>query len=189
MMDWEFDILYALQSIRNPILDSVMITFTKLGDAGILWIAIAAGLMFTKKYRKCGVAMILSLLVSLITCNFVLKNLVMRDRPCWIDNAILLLIDNPNDYSFPSGHTYASVVSAYTIYLYHKNAGRLALGVASIIALSRLYLFVHFPTDVAVSVILAVITAIVVVATVNKYYDFIIESIKELHTSTCKRTK
>ena len=188
-MDWEFDILYALQSMRNPILDSVMITFTRLGDAGVLWIAIAVGLLFTKKYRKCGVAMTLSLLVSLITCNFVLKNLVMRDRPCWIDNTILLLIDNPSDYSFPSGHTYASVVSAYTIYLYHKNAGKVSLGVASVVALSRLYLFVHFPTDVVASIILSIITATVVVVIVNKYYDFVIESIKELRAPTHKRTK
>lgn len=179
-MSWEFDILYALQSIRNPILDFIMVDITRLGDAGLFWILAALIFLLRKNTRACGVAMLLSLAISLMTCNVVLKNLVMRDRPCWIDESVTLLLTRPTDYSFPSGHTFASVVSAVTILQYNKVAGRLALLIAGLITLSRLYLFVHFPTDVLASVILAVITARVVVYFVNKYYDDIGDTIRQM---------
>lgn len=150
----EFDILYWFQSIHNGILDPIMVAFTSLGNAGMLWIALSIILACTKKYRKVGFTMAIGLILSLIMCNGVMKNLVARQRPCWIDPSVQLLVKIPTDFSFPSGHTSASFAAAVAIFLYHKKAGIAALVLASIISVSRLYLFVHFPSDVLVSVIL-----------------------------------
>ena len=150
----EFDILYWFQSIHNSILDPIMVGFTKLGDAGMIWILLSILFMCTKKYRKCGVTMMLALVFSLVMCNGFMKNLVARDRPCWIDPTVQLLIKIPSDFSFPSGHTSASFAAAVAIFMYHKREGIAALILASLIAVSRLYLFVHFPTDVLTSLIL-----------------------------------
>lgn len=172
-MSWEFDILYAFQSIRNPVLDMIMVEITEMGDAGKFWILLSIGYLFGKKTRKCGVTMLLSLGIMILFGNVVLKNIFMRERPCWIDQSIALLIANPHDYSFPSGHTYSSVAAASVMYCYDKLSGFIALVVAALIAISRMYLFVHFPTDVLASCILGIVTALLSVDLVNKYYDSI----------------
>jgi len=150
----EFDILFWFQSISNHVLDTIMIGFTNLGNGGMLWILLSLMFLCTKKYRKCGITMGIALILSLIFCNGIMKNLVARSRPCWVDTSVHLLIKNPTDYSFPSGHTSASFAAAVAIFMYHKKAGIVALIVAANIAISRIYLFVHYPSDVLVSLIL-----------------------------------
>ena len=144
----EFQILYYINQVHNPILDKIMIALTNLGDAGILWIVIAIILLFMKKTRKCGILMLISMAIGLIIGNGILKNLIQRSRPCWIDTNIPLLIPNPTDYSFPSGHTLASFEAAIMILLHNKKWGIPAIIIATLIAFSRMYLFVHFPTDI-----------------------------------------
>jgi len=172
----EFDILYWFQSISNHMLDSIMIGFTNLGNGGMLWILLAAIFLCTKKYRKCGITMTIALLLSLIICNGIMKNLVARPRPCWVDTSVHLLIKNPTDYSFPSGHTSASFAAAVAIFMYHKKIGIVALIIAANIAISRIYLFVHYPSDVLVSLILGclygVIAYFAVKALCNRYAKF-----------------
>lgn len=150
----EFEILYAINNLRNPILDKIMIAITSLGNAGLIWIGIAVGLLFVKKTRKCGILMLISLALGLIIGNGFLKNVIARGRPCWIDENIKLLIPNPHDYSFPSGHTLASFEAAVMIYLHNKKWGIISLILAVAIAFSRMYLFVHFPTDILAGMIL-----------------------------------
>ena len=150
----EFEILYAINNLHNPILDKIMIAITSLGNAGLLWIGIAVGLLFVKKTRKCGILMLISLTLGLIIGNGVLKNVIARARPCWIDENIKLLIPRPEDYSFPSGHTLASFEAAVMIYLHNKKWGIISLILAVAIAFSRMYLFVHFPTDILAGIIL-----------------------------------
>ncbi len=158
----ELSILYAINNIHNEILDTIMITLTNLGDNGIFWIMLAMLLLFHKKTRKCGIFMLVSMLVGLIIGNGIIKNLVARQRPCWIDETINLLILNPHDFSFPSGHTLASFEAAITIFLFNKKWGIPAIILAILIGFSRLYLFVHFPTDVLGGAILGTIIAITV---------------------------
>jgi len=150
----EFEILYAINNLHNPILDKIMIAITSLGNAGLIWIGIAVGLLFGKKTRKCGILMLISLALGLIIGNGFLKNIIARERPCWIDENIKLLIPRPDDYSFPSGHTLASFEAAVMIYLHNKKWGIISLILAVAIAFSRMYLFVHFPTDILVGMIL-----------------------------------
>lgn len=151
----EFEILYAINNLHNPILDKIMIALTTLGDAGIFWIIIAIVLICIKKTRRCGILMLLSMITGLILGNGILKNIIARSRPCWIDPNISLLIPNPEDFSFPSGHTLASFESAIMIFLHNKKWGAVALIIATLISFSRLYLFVHFPTDILGAIVLA----------------------------------
>lgn len=158
----EFEILYAINNLHNPILDKIMIVITNLGDAGLIWIGVAIILLFMKNTRKCGALMLVSMLVGLIVGNGILKNLIARERPCWLDRSIPLLIPEPHDYSFPSGHTLASFEAAVMIYLHNKKLGIFSFVIAVLIAFSRMYLFVHFPTDVLCGAALGTLISIFV---------------------------
>ena len=178
-MNWEFDFLYFLQELHSPVLDKLMVALTVLGDAGLIWIILAVVLLFTKKYRKYGVSMALALVIMLVFGNGVLKNIFMRERPCWIDTSVGLLIENPHDYSFPSGHTYSSIAAATAILFRNKKAGAAAMVLAVLIAFSRMYLFVHFPTDILASLFLGVLTALLAHWLTEKYYDRVIQKISK----------
>ncbi len=158
-----------------PFLDTVMPAITLLGDAGIFWIALAALCLFFPKYRKMGLSMGISLLIGVLLCNVTLKPLVGRIRPYdyqWevFRKEIPLLIAAQHDFSFPSGHTIASFEAAVAITLHSKKLGIPALVLASLIAFSRLYLYVHYPTDVLASVILGTGIAFLGTWLVNKGY-------------------
>lgn len=155
----EFSFLYALQEINNAVLDPIMIVVSTLGNSGFIWIVITVILAFTKRYRECAMVMAIALLLSLLLCNITLKNLVQRDRPFWIDDQVILKIKAPKEYSFPSGHTFSSFAAAVVLFVYNRKIGIAALALALTIAFSRLYLFLHFPTDVLASVVLGSATA------------------------------
>ncbi len=164
----EFDILYSINSIHTDILDSIMIFITYLGEKGIFWMAIAAILLFNSKTRKCGIFMLISMAIGLILGNGIIKNLVERPRPYWIDENIKLLIPGLTDYSFPSGHTLASFEAAIMIFLFNKKLGIIAIIIAILVGISRMYLFVHFPTDVLAGALLGTIISIAVYYIGNK---------------------
>ena len=150
---------WIAENLHCPFLDRLFPIITMLGDAGIFWIAIAVVLMFLPKYRKTGIAMGGALLMGVVLCNLILKPWVARMRPFdyqleFFNKQISLLIATPHDYSFPSGHTIASFEGAGVLLLNHKKLGIPAMILASLIAFSRLYLYVHYPTDVLASVIL-----------------------------------
>ena len=160
-MAWEFDFLYALQKLHNPILDEFMTFVSILGNSGVFWIGVAIVLLLIPKYRKCGGQMALAMLLTFIIGNVILKNLIARDRPCWIDETVPLLLNCPHDYSFPSGHTMNGITAALTLLFYDKKLGIPALVLAIRIAFSRLYHFVHFPTDVLAGVVVGIFSAVV----------------------------
>ena len=132
---------------------------THLGDGGILWIALAVILLCLPKYRKTGFAMSAALLMGLLICNLWLKPWIGRLRPfdyqlqCY-NRLIHLLIEAPTDFSFPSGHTIASFEAATVLLIRPKKWGIMAMVLAALIAFSRLYLYVHYPTDVLFSIVL-----------------------------------
>lgn len=107
--------------------------------------------------------MLASILIGFFLGNVVLKNLAARPRPCWLDQTVPLLVRMPKDYSFPSGHTLVSFEGAVTIFLFNKKWGIPALLLAVLIGCSRLYLFVHFPTDVLAGAVLGSVIAWLVV--------------------------
>ena len=152
ILDWIASHLWC------PFLDAAMPIITHLGDGGIFWIALALIFLCLPKYRKTGLTMGLALLFGLILCNLLLKPLVGRIRPFDYQllqgNVIHLLIDAPKDFSFPSGHTIASFEAATVLLIRHRRFGAPAMVLAALVAFSRLYLYVHYPTDVLASVLL-----------------------------------
>lgn len=166
---WPFDftVLNHLQEIRTNFLDFFFTTITHLGDAGLFWIGLGLLLCFFVKTRKSGSTMLLALIFGAVVCNIFLKNIVARPRPYTIeewsvikDAASELLIGVPHDWAFPSGHTTSSFAAATALFCYHKKSGIVALVLAVLIAFSRLYLYVHYPTDVIAGMLIGICVGI-----------------------------
>lgn len=168
----ELSILHGIQELHNGFLDSVMLFFSSIGNGGMVWIILSLVFLVTKKYRRCGIGMAISLVAMLVIGNIFLKNLIARPRPCWVDQSVTLLIPNPKDYSFPSGHTFAAFAAAFTIFLYHRKEGILALAAAGVIAFSRMYLFVHYPTDILGGMVLGIFISIVVYKLMERFLPY-----------------
>ena len=169
ILDWIAENLYC------PFLDTVMPLVTKLGDAGIFWIAVAVALLIFPKTRKIGLSMGAALVIGLVVCNLTLKPLLARIRPYdyqleYFGKTITLLIATPHDFSFPSGHTLASFEAAIALTVYNRKWGIPALLLAAVIAFSRLYLYVHYPTDVLFSLLISVGIAFLACFLVKKGY-------------------
>ena len=156
---FEIEILKGIQNIfQGRFFDAFMPAVTRLGDGGLIWIVTAIVLLCTKKYRKVGVTLAVGLIVGFLFANVALKNIVMRPRPCLLMPDFPLLIGVPTDYSFPSGHTVSSFVSAFVLLKGNRKMGVFALVLAAILAFSRMYLFVHFPTDILGGILVAYIS-------------------------------
>ena len=151
MNDFEINILNFIQdTFACPFLDRVMPIITLFGDKGIFWIAVALILIIIKKTRKTGVMMGTALLLGLIIGNVILKNAIARTRPYDVNTAMQaeLLVKALSDFSFPSGHTTAAFELATVWMMRDRRFGIPALVFAFVMAFTRLYLYVHYPTDV-----------------------------------------
>lgn len=154
----EIQFLDWLQTLHIPFLDSAMIAITSLGNVGILWIVMAVILLLCPKTRKAGVAVTAALVLELFCCNVILKPLVARPRPFEVNTTVSLLISRPADYSFPSGHTGASFAVASALF-FRKNRLLIPVGIlAVLISFSRLYLYVHYPSDVLAGALLGILS-------------------------------
>lgn len=158
----ELQFLYALQELQHPLLDKIMIFITSLGNGGIFWICLGLVFAMIPKTRKCGICMLLSMALTYVLGNLILKNLVARPRPFTIATEIGLKIPRPGEYSFPSGHTMNAFSAATSIFLFYKRTGIAALVLAALIAFSRMYLFVHYPTDVLGGMLLGIVDALLI---------------------------
>ena len=147
-MTFEFTFLNWLQQFRNPVLDALAIFFNYAGDHGEIWIAFTLLLLLFRRTRKAGVDMAVALVLYLLAGHFVLKPLFARPRPCDVNTAVALLVTRPHGSSFPSGHTASAFAAAFALWLQNRKLGVPALVLAAFIAFTRLYLYVHFPTDV-----------------------------------------
>ena len=160
--DWW--ILHGIQqTLRCEVLDFLMPKITMFGNGGALWLLAALVMVISKKYRKYGIALFGALAVGFLIGNVGLKPLVARARPCWLEGAELL-IASPTDYSFPSGHTLSSVIGAVVLTAANRRFGFWAIPAAALIAFSRLYLYVHFPSDVLTSLCLGLVVGLAAVA-------------------------
>lgn len=164
----ELDFLYLLQNLHNDLLNTIMVFITSLGDGGVIWLSAAIVMLFFKKTRRCGITIMAGMALSFLLGNLSLKNLIARPRPCAVDSTVQLLIPYPSEYSFPSGHTLHSFTAATVIFLYFRKAGIGALLLAAAIAFSRMYLFVHYPTDILGGILLGILDAVLVYVIVNK---------------------
>ncbi len=152
---------FELRNLKNlhdwlysPEMDKFMINVTSLGNLGTVWIFIALLLMISEPDKQqVGTSMLIALVMCIVIGNILIKNIVRRNRPFFHKN-YKVLIKQPWDYSFPSGHTLSSFAAATVLFSLNQTVGILSLVLAVLIALSRLYLRVHFFTDVFFSMVL-----------------------------------
>ncbi len=162
-MSLDQSILYWIHdNLSCGVLDMLMPKLTLLGSGGAIWLLAAAIMLCAKKYRRQGVILLAGLAAGVLVGNVCLKNLIARPRPCWLDDSVKLLIPIPTDYSFPSGHTLSSVIGATVLTKTNRRFGWAAIPLAAIIAFSRLYLFVHYPSDILAGAVLGAAIGLVV---------------------------
>lgn len=137
-------------------LDFVMPVLGTIGN-GVLWVSLGVLLFLLPKYRKNGFVTLLSLLAGILIGNVILKNALARPRPCWLNPDFPLLVKNPGDYSFPSGHTLAATITAYNMTKANRKFGFIVIPLAALVAFSRMYCYVHYLTDILSGVLLGII--------------------------------
>lgn len=161
-------LLLIQEYVRNPLLNKIMILITSLGNGGLIWIAATILLLIPKKTRKVGIMSAVALLGSLIINNNILKNIVQRPRPFVTFTELQIIIPTPSEFSFPSGHTASSFAAAGVFYKnLPKKIGVPAIILAGVIGLSRLYVGVHYPTDVIAGVIMGLLLSFMAEQLVN----------------------
>lgn len=143
-------LLWMQETVRRALLNPLMTGYTSLGNAGLLWIALCALMLCFPKTRKAGLAGAAALVCSLVCTNLILKHLVSRTRPWLLVQGLVPLVAEGDPNSFPSGHTSAAfaAAAAWSRTLPEKWMGRTALAMAALMGFSRLYVGVHFPSDV-----------------------------------------
>lgn len=158
------EILYFIQeSLRCEFLNKIFSFITSLGNGGFIWITISIILLIPKKTRKAGILSLCSLLLCYVANDLIIKKLVARERPFNQFSELIPLIKKPIDFSFPSGHSASSFASAGILFRYlDKRYGILAIVFAGAIAFSRLYVGVHFPSDVIAGITMGLLSSYIV---------------------------
>lgn len=155
---------FVQRHFHNIVTDGVFPIITYLGELGAVWVFLAVILLFFPKTKRCGSLMLLSMLATFLVGEVFLKNVVDRPRPFQTyPGAVQLLIQEPSSWSFPSGHSSSSFAAATVVFAYSRR-----WGTAALIAFSRMFLFVHYPTDVLAGAVLGALCALGVLAVFRK---------------------
>ncbi len=226
-LNFDLGVFEWIQSIQSPILTSIMVVITTLGDEGIIFIAAGLVMAVTKKYRKVGIAVLASLVVMLILNNLVLKEMLERVRPFYVFDLEGLLADKQafidagrlskfdvmvekigaltekypemaqkwlstyhypdfveklTSFSFPSGHTSSAFAACAAILFLNRKIGIPAMVFAALMGFSRIYVEVHYCTDVLGGAIVGIIYAVVGVLIAKALYpvvEKVLAAIKE----------
>lgn len=191
MQAMEFYILDLIQKMRHPLMDRLMVLLSVIGNHGEVWIVVGVllfafcyrGTKKTKKYtqmylvgveenqhaaghgrtKECnvGITVLLALMVSAIVVNMGLKPYIARIRPYDVKTTVEIITGAMPDFSFPSGHTSSSFAAATVIALWNRKVGLAALMLAAVISFSRLYLYLHYPTDVIAGVLIGILCGLI----------------------------
>lgn len=158
----DYDILLQLQqSFRGGASDTVWKLITSLGNAGFIWIALAVLLLCFRKTRRVGLGVVGALLLGVLVGNVLLKEWIQRPRPFVTHADLIPLVEPGDEWSFPSGHALSSFAAASALCFHIRWAGLLAYIPAALIAFSRLYACVHYPTDVLAGLLLGLLCGFV----------------------------
>ncbi|MDR0648956.1 MAG: phosphatase PAP2 family protein [Synergistaceae bacterium] len=142
--------------LKTRRMDRLMLWATRMGDGGILWLLLSALLVCREKTRHAGLALLLCVTVCAAIGNLALKPFFKRTRPCNLNFSLPLLLKRPCDSSFPSCHTLTSFAAAVTLCQTGSFLGTASFFLASLISFSRMYLYVHYPSDVLIGAVLGV---------------------------------
>lgn len=154
MIELELSILDGIQSVfKSPIFDALMPWITKLGDHGIIPILFCAILIVIPKTRRFGLILATGMILCFLIVNVSLKPVIARARP-YTYNDFPLLITAPTDYSFPSGHSAIFATMTAGLYYARSRFTSVMMITAALVVFSRLYLYVHFPSDVLAGIII-----------------------------------
>ena len=169
MVNFELNILNSIQNIRNVPLDKLMVTISSAGNLSLIWIAYIFIFLSAKDLKKQGKIMILAFVLNILLVNILVKNIVARPRPYEVASFTDLLVHKLSDNSFPSGHTSYAFTFATIITKLNKNKALKIFTntLAVLMAFSRLYLYVHFPTDVLAGAVFGILIGILAI----KIYD------------------
>lgn len=157
---FEAPILLWIQAHRIEALNPIVTFITHLGNAGILWIGLTVLMMIFRKTRRAGVVSVISIVLSFTVANLILKPLVARTRPYEFIEGLRLIIEVQKDKSFPSGHATNALAVAWVMFrMLDKKYGLPALLLALVICWTRLYVGVHYPTDVLAGMLIGIASA------------------------------
>ncbi len=140
--------------MKNGLFDFFMPIISSLGNFGIIWIILCIAFLFGKHTRKYAIVLGIALIISSLLGDFIIKPLVGRLRPYELNKSYTLLIGQQFGHSFPSGHALIAFASAYILEKINSSLGTIAYILAFLMAFSRIYLYVHFPTDVLAGMII-----------------------------------
>ena len=169
---FEIGILDSIQNIfRCNVLDVICPIITALGDYGLFWIILSVVLICIKKTRKIGLLMIAALIINLVLCNGILKHAVNRTRPYIVNPDAPLIYKRPHDSSFPSGHTSASFSCAFVLMFEKIKYWIPAIILSAMIGFTRLYLYMHYPTDVVAGILVGLISGYLSYKLMNTIYN------------------
>ncbi len=173
ILEWDASILLWIQeNMRTDLMTTIMKAITRLGDAGSLWVVLSIVLLVINKTRKVGAASAVSLILTFVVVNVGIKNLVARTRPYEVIDGLVSLVGKQSDFSFPSGHSaHAFAVGVVILIMMPRKIGVPIFVISVLMAFSRLYVGVHYPTDVIAGAFLGTLMALVGVYVVNKICD------------------
>ncbi len=152
-------------------LDIPMVAVSTVTAMAALWLVLAFVMTCSERYRRMGVAVVVSLAVTLIVVDILVKPYVGRVRPFEVTD-FPLIVPAPTSFSFPSGHTAYAFAAATCIAYYNRKWGIMALVFAAIVGLSRMYLYVHWPTDVLAGAIVGMVIALGCIRFMSRYVPY-----------------
>lgn len=160
----EMDILYGIQKIHSEFLDSAMVKiFNNLvGEKGEIWVILGILLLMIPKTQKTGLCVLSAYIIAYFVGDGLLKDWIARPRPCMVDETVALLVKRPTSFSCPSVHSMLAFASASVIFWNHRKIGIVALVFAALVGFSRMYFFVHYPSDVLFGAALGFVIGMVV---------------------------
>lgn len=170
----ELAVLDAIQTVRTPWLDAIVAAYTSLGNIDIGWIVLGLALLCFKRTRKIGAGFLIALAIGAVITSGIIKPLVMRARPCDIDPYVSMIIPRPTGSSFPSGHATAAF-AAFGALLFARDpksppALTAVIGMAAVLmALSRLYAYVHYPSDVLAGMLVGLLAGFIAARAVDAF--------------------